>query len=90
MHVPMSVNMEIKISNTYSTVSSTTRAQKIHVCTPKVYNIIKSSTSAVTTAFTSTSACRYQKGMDTKKGWSWYKIPSFYNNKQRLQKGHRG
>ena len=50
-------------SNRYSTVASTMTAQKIYACTPKMYAIRKCSMSAVTTAFTRTSKCKYQKGM---------------------------
>ena len=43
------------------------KEHKMNTCTPNVYSIRESSTSAVTTAFTRTSTCEYQKGMGTKK-----------------------
>ena len=43
------------------------KEHKMNTCTPNVYSISKSSKSSVTTAFTRTSTCEYQKGMGTKK-----------------------
>ena len=60
-------NMGMHISNTYSTVASTMKARKMHVCTPKVYALRKCPTSAVTKASTRTSKKRYQKDMEGKR-----------------------
>ena len=43
------------IYNTYLSVASTMKAQKLHVCTPKLYAVRNCATSAVTKASTRTS-----------------------------------
>ena len=59
--------MVMHFSHTYSTVASTMKARKMHVCTPKVYAVRKCATSAVTKASTRTSKKRYQKDMEEKR-----------------------
>ena len=81
--------MGMHICNMYSTVASTMTAQKIYVCTPKLYVIRKISTSTVTTAFMRTSTCEYQKGLgannkndsSTKDWYITYQANTTINNK---------
>ena len=56
--------MGMYISNKYSTVASAMKAQKIHTCTPKMYDVSKFATSAVTKASTRTSNKIYQTNME--------------------------
>ena len=66
-YVTIRNNFKKTLKKNYLSVRSMIKANKIYTCTPNVYSIKKGSTSAVTTAFTRTSTCEYQKGMGTKK-----------------------
>ena len=66
-YVTIRNNFKKTLNKNYLSVRSMIKAHKIYTCTPNVYSIKKGSTSAVTTAFTRTSTCEYQKGMGTEK-----------------------